>query len=115
MRGPVHLFFHRSLLHQNVDGLNYAPCGRNAEEWGLWCAYMSTGTRRKVFLAAAALGEPAAVIADGPSNGLDAPARAVLAEQFKAWARDRVVLFASHDDELVQACGARVMRIAELR
>src|SRR5690606_16505298 len=30
---------------------------------------MSTGTRRKVFLTAAALGEPAVVVADGPSNG----------------------------------------------
>ncbi len=68
---------------------------------------MSTGTRRKVFLTAAALGEPAVVIADGPSNGLDAQARAVLAEQFKTWSRDRVVLFASHDPALVQACGAK--------
>lgn len=76
---------------------------------------MSTGTRRKVFLTAAALGNPVAVIADGPSNGLDAPARAVLAEQFEIWSRDRVVLFASHDPELVQACGARAINIAELR
>src|SRR5690606_9973107 len=53
---------------------------------------MSTGTRRKVFLAAAALGGPAAVIADGPSNGLDAQARHVLAEVFKRWGQDRVVL-----------------------
>lgn len=75
---------------------------------------MSTGTRRKVFLAAAGLGEPAAVIADGPSDGLDAQARAVLAEQFKRWSRDRVVLFASHDAELAQACGARAMAIAAL-
>ena len=76
---------------------------------------MSTGTRRKVFLTAAALGEPAVVIADGPSNGLDARARAVLAEQFKTWSRDRVVLFASHDSELVQACGANSINVAELR
>ncbi|MGB6105180.1 MAG: ATP-binding cassette domain-containing protein [Pusillimonas sp.] len=76
---------------------------------------MSTGTRRKVFLAAAALGKPAAVIADGPSDGLDARARAVLAEQFKTWSRDRVVLFASHDPELVQACGARAINVAALR
>ncbi|TEA80163.1 ABC transporter ATP-binding protein [Allopusillimonas ginsengisoli] len=75
---------------------------------------MSTGTRRKVFLTAAALGKPAAVIADGPSNGLDARARAVLAEQFKIWSRDRVVLFASHDAELVRACGASVIAIAAL-
>lgn len=76
---------------------------------------MSTGTRRKVFLTAAALGDPAVVIADGPGKGLDAQARAVLAEQFKAWSRDRVVLFASHDPELVQACGAVSVNVAALR
>lgn len=76
---------------------------------------MSTGTRRKVFLTAAALGDPAVVIADGASNGLDAPARAALADLFKAWARDRVVLFASHDPELVAACEARVFNLAPPR
>ena len=75
---------------------------------------MSTGTRRKVFLAAAAMGEPAVVIADGPSNGLDAQARVVLAEQFRIWACDRVVLFASYDADLVRACGAKVTTIAAL-
>jgi len=76
---------------------------------------MSTGTRRKVFLTAAALGKPAVVVADGPSNGLDAPARTVLAEQFRAWSRDRVVLFASHDAELVRACGARTINVTALQ
>lgn len=76
---------------------------------------MSTGTRRKVFLAAAAVGDPAVVIADGPTDGLDARARAVVAELFGSWGRDRVVLFASHDSELVRACGADVASIAELR
>lgn len=76
---------------------------------------MSTGTRRKVFLAAAALGDPAVIIADGPSNGLDAPARAVLAEQFRLWGKDRVVLFASHDTELQRACGAQSLQISALR
>lgn len=75
---------------------------------------MSTGTRRKVYLAAAALGDPAVIVADGPSNGLDSQARAALAEQFKTWARDRVVLFASHDTELVQACGAHAIEMAGL-
>ncbi len=75
---------------------------------------MSTGTRRKVFLTAAALGDPALVIADGPSNGLDTQARTVLAEQFNIWSQDRVVLFASHDGELVQACGAEEINVAEL-
>ena len=76
---------------------------------------MSTGTRRKVFLTAAALGKPAVIIADGPSNGLDTQARAVLAEQFRIWSQDRVVLFASHDYELVQACGASALNVDELR
>lgn len=76
---------------------------------------MSTGTRRKVYLTAAALGEPAVIIADGPSNGLDTQARAVLAEQFKIWSQDRVVLFASHDSELVHACDASVIDVAALR
>lgn len=75
---------------------------------------MSTGTRRKVFLAAASLGRPAVIVADGPSNGLDTPARAVLAEQFKTWSRDRVVLFASHDTEFVRACEAKTVNVAEL-
>lgn len=76
---------------------------------------MSTGTRRKVFLTAAALGEPAVIVADGPSNGLDAQARTVLADQLKVWAVDRVVLFASHDPELVDACGARIINVSDLR
>ncbi|HYG43671.1 MAG TPA: ABC transporter ATP-binding protein, partial [Bordetella sp.] len=76
---------------------------------------MSTGTRRKVFLTAAALGRPAVVVADGPSNGLDTQARYVLAEVFNTWAQDRVVLFASHDSELVRACGARSLEVARLR
>lgn len=76
---------------------------------------MSTGTRRKVYLTAAALGDPAVVVADGPSNGLDAQARGVLADVFKTWAQTRVVLFASHDPELVQACGARTVNVTDLR
>jgi ABC-type multidrug transport system ATPase subunit len=75
---------------------------------------MSTGTRRKVFLTAAALGEPAVILADGPSNGLDGQARIALAEQFKLWSQDRVVLFASHDAGLVRACGAKIMKIGDL-
>ncbi len=76
---------------------------------------MSTGTQRKVFLTAASLGDPAVVVADGPSDGLDAQARAVLADLFVQWSKDRVVLFASHDRELVKACGARVVEVGGLR
>lgn len=73
---------------------------------------MSTGMRRKVYLTAATLGNPAVVVADGPSSGLDSASCAVLADVFKTWGRDRVVLFASHDAKLVQECGATPLNIS---
>lgn len=76
---------------------------------------MSTGTRRKVYIVAAALADPAVVVADGPSAGLDASARGVLAERFKTWGQSRVVLFASHDPVLVQACGAKILNLSDLQ
>ncbi|HBT33241.1 MAG TPA: ABC transporter ATP-binding protein [Pusillimonas sp.] len=76
---------------------------------------LSTGMRRKVYLTAAAIGHPDVVIADGPTSGLDTRACAVVAEQFKDWSQDRVVLFASHDAELVQACQANIVDIGALR
>ena len=75
---------------------------------------MSTGTRRKVYLAAAAIGAPAVVLADGPTDGLDRQARMALADQFVEWSQDRVVLFATHDAAFVQACDARVLEVAAL-
>jgi len=75
---------------------------------------MSTGTRRKVYLCAAAIGEPAVVLADGPTDGLDTSARIALAETFQLWARNRVVLFASYDAELIKATGAHCLQVASL-
>lgn len=72
---------------------------------------MSTGMRRKVYLAAAAIGEPAVIVADGPSNGLDASACRVLASKFRSWGADRVVLFATFDPELIQASGAKLLAL----
>lgn len=76
---------------------------------------MSTGTRRKVYIVAAALADPAVVVADGPSAGLDASARTVLAEMFTTWGQSRVVLFASHDPVLVQACKAKSVNLSDLQ
>ena len=73
---------------------------------------MSTEMRRKVYLTAAALGNPALVVADGPSSGLYSASCAVLADVFKTWGHDRVVLFASHDAKLVQECGATPLNIS---
>src|SRR5690606_41462433 len=75
---------------------------------------MSTGTRRKVYLAATLIGEPSVIIADGPTNGLDSAARGVLAEYFQELGRDKVVLFASWDADLIAACGATELEVGLL-
>jgi ABC-2 type transport system ATP-binding protein len=75
---------------------------------------MSFGTRKKCFLVATLLGKPAVVIADEPTGGLDAAARAVLVELFKTVALDRTVFFCSHDAAFVQACNAKTVSFAEL-
>lgn len=76
---------------------------------------MSLGTRKKLYLSAAALGSPAVVIADEPTGGLDAAARAVLVDLFKMLGRDRAVFFSCYDTALARACGATLIRFADLR
>jgi ABC-2 type transport system ATP-binding protein len=75
---------------------------------------MSFGTRKKIFLTAAALGESSVVIADEPLGGLDAAARNVLVELFTSLARSHTVLFTSYDAALAQACGATTVSFADL-
>ena len=75
---------------------------------------MSLGTRKKIFLTAAALGETAVVIADEPGGGLDAAARAVLIDLFTTLAKDRTVFFASHDMALTRGCNATTLSFADL-
>jgi heme-transporting ATPase len=75
---------------------------------------MSLGTRKKIFLTATTLGDPAVVIADEPGNGLDAAARAVLVDLFKTLAQDRAVFFSSHDPSLVRACEAKMTSFMDL-
>lgn len=75
---------------------------------------MSFGTRKKIFLTAAALGDVKVVIADEPGAGLDAPARAVLIDLFRMLGKDRTVFFSSYDEDFTQACGAKMISFAEL-
>ncbi len=72
---------------------------------------MSTGTRRKVYLVAAMIGNPAVIIADGPTDGVDTKSCAALVEQFKLWAQTKVVIFASHDAPFVEACEASLFNL----
>ena len=75
---------------------------------------MSFGTRKKIFLTAAALGDVNVVIADEPGAGLDAPARAVLIDLFETLGADRTVFFSSYDVDFTQACRAKMISFAEL-
>lgn len=75
---------------------------------------MSFGTRKKIFLSAITLGKPSVVVADEPSNGLDAAARRVLVDMFRTLAKDRVVFFSSHDPEFTEGCRARTISFADL-
>ncbi len=75
---------------------------------------MSFGTRKKFFLSATLLGEQAVLIADEPSAGLDAPARAVLADLFTLLGRTRTVFFTSYDTALTSACDATELSFSNL-
>jgi len=75
---------------------------------------MSLGTQKKMMLAAAWIGDPAVMLLDEPSNGLDAEARAVLAELLKVRAGRGVVLISTHDDDFVRAVGASEIAFADL-
>lgn len=75
---------------------------------------MSFGTRKKIFLTGAVLGETKVVIADEPAGGLDASARGVLVELFKALAETRTVFFSSYDAAFTQASEAKTVGFADL-
>lgn len=75
---------------------------------------MSFGTRKKMFLTAAALGDVKVVVADEPVGGLDAAARAVLIDLFKTLSKNRTVFFTSYDADFSRACEARTISFAEL-
>jgi ABC-type multidrug transport system ATPase subunit len=78
------------------------------------CGAMSLGTQKKLMLAAAWIGDPAVLLLDEPSNGLDADARAVLVELLAAQ-RDRSVVFMStHDRAFAEAVGAVVVEFETL-
>lgn len=79
------------------------------------CGAMSLGTQKKLMLAAAWIGEPAVLLLDEPSNGLDADARLVLARLLQEKSADAVVFISSHDQAFAQAIGATVIEFEALQ
>jgi ABC-type multidrug transport system ATPase subunit len=78
------------------------------------CGAMSLGTQKKLMLAAAWIGEPAVLLLDEPSNGLDADARAVLIDLLAAQWETSVVLMSTHDKAFADAIGAAVVEFETL-
>jgi ABC-type multidrug transport system ATPase subunit len=78
------------------------------------CGAMSLGTQKKLMIAAAWIGEPAVLLFDEPSNGLDADARALLIELLAAKGRDAVVLVSTHDQDFARALGAKLIEFEAL-
>jgi ABC-type multidrug transport system ATPase subunit len=73
---------------------------------------MSLGQRRRTCLAAALVGSPRVLVLDEPSNGLDAGGEHVLRELLAARAAaGAAVVIASHDAPLLDALGARRLRL----
>jgi ABC-type multidrug transport system ATPase subunit len=72
---------------------------------------MSLGTRKKFMLAAGLMGDAQVVLMDEPTNGIDAHARAFLIDQIKVRAHEHLVLFSTHDRDLIALTGARVLAL----
>lgn len=85
-----------------------------ARHLGTRCGAMSLGTQKKLMLAAAWIGEPAVLLFDEPSNGLDVEARALLIDLVADKCRHAVVLMSTHDHAFAQAAGAGVIEFDTL-
>jgi ABC-2 type transport system ATP-binding protein len=72
---------------------------------------MSLGTRKKFMLAAGLMGDAQVVLMDEPTNGIDADARAFLIDEIRARAHQHLVLFSTHDRDLIVLTGARVLAL----
>jgi heme-transporting ATPase len=104
-----------STKHSPVDGaLALAEQFRLAPHLDKRFEQMSFGTQKKILLATLAIGEPAVVLADEPSNGLDAHTRRVLIERLKTMSRSSVILFSTHDPEFAEACAAQCLTFESL-
>lgn len=71
---------------------------------------LSGGLRQRVMLALGLAGDPALLIADEPTTGLDAPTQARIVDLLRELAatRDLAILIISHDLDVVAGCADRV-------
>lgn len=72
---------------------------------------LSLGQKRRLLLSCAWAGSPRVVVLDEPSNGLDAKAEALLIERIRAQREIGAVLVTTHDMDLAEKLGAKVVRL----
>jgi ABC-type multidrug transport system ATPase subunit len=73
---------------------------------------MSLGQRRRACIGAAFLGPPKLLVLDEPDNGLDAKRAAALVDLLRSHcAENNSAIVATHDRELLERAGARVVAI----
>ncbi|KAK6362703.1 hypothetical protein TWF730_000159 [Orbilia blumenaviensis] len=73
---------------------------------------LSGGTKRKLSVAIALLGNPPVLLLDEPSTGLDAVSKRTLWKTLKALGKDRATLLTTHSMEEVEALATSVSIIA---
>jgi len=74
---------------------------------------LSLGERRRACLAAALVGDPALLVLDEPTNGLDEPGIVALASLLEARrAAGCAVVLATHDTRFAERIGARVLQLS---
>jgi heme-transporting ATPase len=73
---------------------------------------MSLGTRKKFMLASGLMGDAPVVLMDEPTNGIDHDAKAFLIRQIQAQKHARLLLFSTHDQELIAAVQAQVLDLS---
>lgn len=97
--------------HERVlDLLNAVHIPQPAQRARDYPHQLSGGLRQRVMLALSLAGDPALLIADEPTTGLDAPTQARIVDLLRelVTARDLAVLIISHDLDVVAGCADRV-------
>jgi ABC-type multidrug transport system ATPase subunit len=98
----------REALAAAVSGIAEARLGDVAD---LPVAAYSAGMRARLALVRARLRDPAVLLLDEPSAGLDAASVAVMTEQLRDGRRGTSVLMSTHDGQLPLALGARLLEV----
>lgn len=73
---------------------------------------MSLGTQKKILLVGTLASPAPILLMDEPTNAIDPATRATLAKILETQARQRLVLFSTHDPEFAQAVGAEHWRLS---